>query len=335
MSQVKLTISLVVLNGAKYLPMFFSSLKKQTYQNFCLKVLDNGSDDGTREIIMNELNSYLNRSSFLEKDKNIGFGVGHNELFAGSDSEYFLIANHDIFLGDDILAKMVDFLDNNKDVAAVAPRLNRWDFANNKLTNEVDSLGLKVFHNRRVIDTKSVEGQTSAVEYREVFGLSGACVMYRRDAVKEAGGLFDNVFFLYKEDVDLSYRLRQNGWQSFVLFNATAWHDRTGKSAGNSDFKQAINKLKQSDKVKFYSYRNHLITLYKNEYWQNFLFDLPWILWYELKKMIWFLFFNRKVLRAWKEIWRMRGELKKKREAVKRLRKINWKQMRRVMGFKL
>jgi len=89
------------------------------------------------------------------------------------------------------------------------------------------------------------------------------------------------------------------------------------------------NKKGQSEWIKYHSYKNHLMTLYKNEYCQNLLIDFPSILWYELKKFFFFLFFDAKVLRGWKEIWRNRKVLKKKRKEIKEKRKTSWRKMRK------
>ena len=71
------------------------------------------------------------------------------------------------------------------------------------------------------------------------------------------------------------------------------------------------------------------MTLYKNEYWQNFLLDFFPIVWYELKKFFYFLLFDWAVLKGLGEIWKNRRELKTKREKVKEMRKVGWKEMRR------
>jgi len=70
------------------------------------------------------------------------------------------------------------------------------------------------------------------------------------------------------------------------------------------------------------------MTIYKNEYWQNWLLDAVFIKWYELKKFIYFLLFDRSVLKGLGEIWQLRKDLKTKRLKIKQLRKISWKEMR-------
>ena len=70
------------------------------------------------------------------------------------------------------------------------------------------------------------------------------------------------------------------------------------------------------------------MTLYKNEYWQNLALDFPFILWYELKKFVWFLLFDRTVLLGLKEVYKERKTLKQKRQAIIQKRVIDWKEIR-------
>ena len=71
------------------------------------------------------------------------------------------------------------------------------------------------------------------------------------------------------------------------------------------------------------------MTIYKNEYWQNWLLDFLWIKWYELKKFGWFLLFDRSVLKGLKEVWKNRKDLRNKRYEIRGRRKISWREIRK------
>jgi GT2 family glycosyltransferase len=168
----------------------------------------------------------------------------------------------------------------------------------------------------------------------EVFGVSGAFPMYRRSALEQIafadGNFFDESYFMYKEDADVAYRLRSAGMNSVVLLVVVAYHDRSGAGPKEvSDWAAAENKKKHPEVVRYHSYKNHLMTLYKNEYWQNALLDWPWIIWYEGKKFGWFLLFDREVLKGLGDVWKLRKELKKKRIEIKNKRKLDWREMRK------
>ncbi|MFA7244958.1 MAG: glycosyltransferase family 2 protein [Candidatus Magasanikbacteria bacterium] len=355
MSQ-KLSIHLVSWNGSKYIPYLFDSLKKQTYKDWKLFVWENASSDDTAELIKKELENFDLPYEYLDSKKNIGFAGGHNELYRGmgneerGTSEYFLLLNQDMYLMPDVLEKLVKFLNENKDVASVTPRLMKWNFNqididfSDSLTNYVDSLGLKIMKNRRVVekyvgkdwDEKKAKMELSFRahdESLEVFGVSGALPMYRKSAIDMVkfsdGNFFDNLYESYKEDVDLSWRLRLFGFKSFVLLDAVTYHDRSaGGQEKLGDKTSAENKKKQSAWVKYHSYKNHLMTLYKNEYGKNFSLDFLFIIWYELKKFVYFLVFDRKVLKGLSVIWENKKLLKQRREEVTQMRNVSYKELR-------
>ncbi|MEK7189943.1 MAG: glycosyltransferase family 2 protein, partial [Patescibacteria group bacterium] len=262
-------------------------------------------------------------------------------VFKTTDGEYVLLLNQDMYLSPDCLEKLLNFLDSHHEAAAVSPRLMKWDFANGEFTNIIDTLGLKIFKNRRVMDwLAGEEWQENVIPAKaeiqlEVFGISGALPMYRRAALETVsfsnGDFFDASYHSYKEDVDLAYRLASAGFKSYVLSDAVAYHDRAGVGPKTMNDAAALaNKKTQSTWVKYHSYKNHLMTLYKNEYWQNFLLDFFWILWYEVKKFVYFLLLDRGVLIGLKEIWKMRKELKENRKWIIKKRKISWVEMRKL-----
>jgi len=341
---MKLSVQLVTWNGGKYIPYLFDSLKKQTFADWKLIILDNASSDDTVEKIKKELVDFPFQYEIIENKENKGFAGGHNQVFASTDSDYVLLLNQDMYLMPDCLEKMVKFLDENQDVAGVSPRLMRWDFHidstdfKRDFTDKIDSLGLKVFRNRRVIEQHTQENWSEikgnfSNNILETFGLSGAFPMFRWSMINEIllnGQIFDEDYHSYKEDVDLAFRMLSHGFKTRVLLDVVAFHDRTGAGPREMDDRSAWeSKKKQSDWVKYHSYKNHLMTLYKNEYWQNCLLDLPWIKWYELKKFCYFLLFDRGVLKGLGEIWKMRRDLKSKREEVISKRKVSWREIRK------
>jgi GT2 family glycosyltransferase len=364
---MKLSVHLVTWNGAKYIPLLFDSLKKQSCTDWELIVWDNASSDNTVEVLRNELAHFPIQHTFYEHGTNIGFAGGHNELFKKTDSNYFLLLNQDMYLMPECLEKMIHFLNVHQDVASVSPRLMRWAFMGlntgftdsqidytkrleKTFTNYIDSLGLKVFRNRRVIEkytgkdwgvlepkmkmsfrAERFNGDGTALE---VFGVSGAFPMFRREMINHVvfsdGNFLDELYGSYKEDVDLAFRLRSQGFKSYVLLDTVAYHDRSAAGPEQmGDISALKNKQAQSAWIKYHSYKNHLMTLYKNEYWQNWMLDAVFIKWYELKKFFYFLLFDRAVLRGLGEIWRNRADLRSKKFDIKNKRKVSWKEMRK------
>ncbi|EKD43679.1 MAG: Glycosyl transferase [uncultured bacterium] len=349
----KLSVHLVAWNGAKYIPYLFESLRIQTCQDWFLYIVDNDSKDNTVELIKKELENFSIPYKLVINPTNNGFAGGHNQAYRDTDGEFFLLLNQDMYLQPTCLQDMVEFLDKNIKVASISPRLMKWDFSKivsdgleKSFSNQIDALGLKIFRNRRVIEQYTqcdwdeikldprFHGDDNTVQALEVFGASGAFPMMRRSIINKVvfadGQFLDENYHAYKEDVDLSYRLQEAGFKSFILLNTVAYHDRTGAGPKEmNDLVAAENKKKQSPWVQYHSYKNHLRTLYKNEYWQNFILDLPWILWYELKKFVYLSLFDRKVLSGLKEVWKGRDDLKNKRQQINKSKTADYKSLRK------
>lgn len=338
----KVTIQLVTYNGEKYIPYLFDSLKNQSYKDWSLLILDNNSSDKTLELLKKHSTGLSQDVHIICSNKNTGFVAGHNQLFLQSDSEFVLILNNDLYLDPHSLQKLVNFIENKEKVATVAPRLMRWELEritddsnlSISFSNKIDTLGLKLWRSRRVTELKVGEVWASGVVASlSVFGVSGACALIRRASAKKVGyssNLFDDLYTMYKEDIDLAFRLRSAGYESFVLPEVVVYHDRTGSSPDAlGDFSAAKNKQSQAVYIRRESYKNHLMNIYKNEYGQNFILDFPFIVWYELKKFIWFLVFDRGVLSGLKDLYKSRQELAKRREFNFKNRVVSWQEMRK------
>lgn len=348
-----LSVHLVTWNGATYIPYLFDSLRKQTYTDWKLYIWDNGSQDTTVEEIQKELNNFPVQYELYTQKENSGFAGGHNALYQNTTEPFFLLLNQDMYVMPTCFADMVHFLQKHNGVAAVSPRLMRWNIAalsggslQTSFSDTIDALGLKVFRNRRVIEKYtgkvwntlkpkiSLSHQVIEGDAMEVFGVSGAFPLYRRSAIHDValvdGSFLDSTYHSYKEDVDLAFRLRSAGYAAYILLESVAYHDRSAAGPEElSDNAAAQNKKSQSAWVKHHSYKNHIMTLYKNEYWQNFFLDFPFIVWYECKKLLYFLLFDRTVVFSGvKEIWHLREHLKKNRKHIQHNAHLSYTQMR-------
>ena len=347
----KIVVQLVTWNGEKYIPLLFDSLKKQTSTDWELLILDNNSEDGTVAAIETQLDDLPFPVTFYKEQKNYGFVGGHNRLYDTHTAEYVVLLNQDMYLDKQCFGAMAEYLDQYAEVAAVSPRLMRWDFARveagnleDSFSEYVDALGLRIFRNRRVVEQytqerwaeDSTHGDIRNLYTKEtfaVFGVSGALPMYRNSMLKKAcltdGKVFDEMYHAYKEDVDLAYRLQSCGFGSVILLGVEAFHDRTGAGPRElSDRAASNNKKNQSSFVACNSYKNHLMTLYKNEYWQNIVLDFPYILWYELKKGVWFLCNHRKVFTGLGCFFAHRKVLSANRKHIRQHCNTSWKEMR-------
>ncbi len=352
----KLTINTIFFKDEeeKYFSYLFESLQKQTFKDWQLQVLDNGASPELIGKLKGQLDKLDNKSEIIHSDKNIGFANGHNLLYKKSDSEYVLMLNPDMYLQLDVLEKLVKFLDQHKEVATASTRLMRWDFAKlgsggdlqASFTNQIDAIGIRLLRNRRAIEWLAQQEWKEDSENKhvknlynksivEVFGVSGALPIYRKSQIDNVllpdGNVFDPTYHSYKEDLDLAYRLRNMGYTSYVLLDAVVYHDRTGAAPKKmGDWSAIKNYKKHSKYIRFHSYKNHLRTLYKNEYWQNLLLDLPFIFWFEFKKFVFLLSTSPSVIFVgWKEILQNYKYTRKAKKDIKQKRKMYWKGLRR------
>ncbi len=318
---MKLSVQLVVWNGEKYLPALINSVIHQNFKDFELLILDNASSDSSREVLKDLLNGTNVKYSLFSENNNIGFAGGHNYLFKKSDCEYVALVNQDMVLTSNAFEDLVNFLEKHPNTASVAPLLLRLQ--NGYKVNIVDSAGLVVYRNRRIADLLSGEDARALNlqnSEQEVFGVSGAFAVFDRkkiNCVNDNQELFDDKYFAYQEDFDLAWRLRAAGFDSYVLHQVLSYHERSVRSITGSGAKQVVeNKQKQPFSIRYYSYRNHLMTLIKNESLQGVGVDFLPILWYELKKFIYNLLFDTAVLKGIGEVINNWTNLTKKRRFV-------------------
>lgn len=315
-----ITISLVVWNGKKYLPQCLGSIVNQDFHDFELLILDNGSNDGTREFLERLDTEKYHIKAIEYLSRNIGFAAGHNALFRQARGEFVLCLNQDVELGKNYLSEIVALLKNNPRAGSAGGILLRSQDRNRTDPSTalgVDSAGLKIFKNRRVVEIVDAVKQP-----REVFGVSAAAAVYRMAALKDiaenAGGrecFFDEDFFSYKEDVDLAWRLRNRGWQSYVLPVSGA-HIRSAKAEGESQLKTIFGRAKKSALANYNSQKNHLFVLAKNDFLKNLIIDIIPVLWYELRKFIYVILFEWRTIPAYFVFMAKLPKMLKKRKII-------------------
>ncbi|MEK7532420.1 MAG: glycosyltransferase [Patescibacteria group bacterium] len=345
---MKLSVQLVTWNGAKYIPHLFTSLRAQTYRDFTLHILDNASTDETVAVMRCVASDISVPVTFDVESSNTGFVGGHNTLFARyRDADFVLLLNQDMILESDCFERLVRFMEAHPRAAACSPRLMRWDPATGEKHNRIDTLGLALYRNGRVVDwmhghawSEELAGtlRYATVEYAEgreerwveVFGVSGAMPCFRTAVITglpgNDGALFDSRFFSYKEDVDLAWRLRAMGWKAYTLLDAVAYHDRTAAAPDDpSDNAAAKHWKTKSALVRQYSYRNHWFTLIKNAPLT------PSTLWFELKKFLYLVVREPAVIRFCFREKKLFSAMWKARRVLRRARRAHPIELRRWM----
>ncbi len=192
-------------------------------------VVDNNSEDNSCQMVTEKFPSVL----LIENKDNKGFSKANNQGVAIARGEYILFLNPDTVMPEDFFRKTIPYMDSHPDVGAIGPRLldGKGQFAPDS-KKSFPSLSVAIFKTTGInkIFSRSAyfnkyysvhigEHETAAVDV-----LSGCCMMVRRTAMDVAGGAFDEDYFMYCEDVDLSYRLQKSGFKNIYFPEAELIH---------------------------------------------------------------------------------------------------------------
>lgn len=320
----KVTIGILSYNDKKYLEQGLPSLLAQDYSDIEILICDNNQDPDFK--IKNWIESEFPTIRVLNAGGNVGFGRGHNHLISNAKGEYYLCFNSDMVASKDYVSKLLEPFKKDPKIAVTTGKILKWsNFPDSPFSlkeNYIDTVGLLPYKshsfNERGYGQKDI-GQFDA--QTDIWGCSGASPMFKIDLLKkiahQENEFFDSLFFMYKEDIDLMYRLNWAGFKIAYQPKAVAWHDRTAEDPGG-----IINNIKKRKKraayIKENSFLNHLILTYKNWSWDYSLEVKIKTLLFILKYNIYLLFFDPKVLKVYTKFKKYLPEIQKKRQSMPR-----------------
>ena len=289
----RISVSLLTYDGRRWIEGCLESLSNQTHPDIELIVIDNGSTDGTADWLRERLGSIPN-STFIEAGANTGFARGHNQGIARATGEHVCLLNQDVVLDPEFLAAAAKALAREPQAGAVQAKV-RTLLAGGVRSSTLDTTGLVLRRDRRVLSRG--QGAEDAGQYDDrayVFGADGPCPVYRRAALDDAREprgdgsweYLDEQFFLYHEDTDLAWRLRNLGWDTIYEPEAVAWHARGFTAeASNSMTAVARHHRGTSRTANAYAWRNRRLMIVKNDSASLLAPDLPWLVWREIASL--------------------------------------------------
>lgn len=199
----------------------------------CLTVYDNNSFDGTAEMVKE-----LDGVNLVETGANLGFGKAHNIALYNNLGKYHAVINPDIIINSDVLAELCDVLEQNPDIAMITPQiLNADGSVQNLQKREVKAKYLFLGRLAKFggIFKKMRQEYTSFTldsnGFADIDFCTGCFFVIRSEVFAKLGG-FDERFFMYLEDADLSKRVKEMG--RIVYYPAVSvthlWERESAKS---------------------------------------------------------------------------------------------------------
>jgi len=228
-------VSLVTHNESKDVEHLLPSLFAQTHRDLALFALDNNSQEGTRSTLAAFQRKAPIPMTLVASKENLGFTGGHNkgiEKAIETGADWVLVVNADVTLPPELVERLLAEATEPRHarVASFTPKVRRAEGPDLVPTDRIDTVGFRMTRSGRHFDIAAgLRDDGSFDRPAEIFGVSGCLALYRTAALREAKistGFFDDDFFLYREDVDLAWRLRAFGWSARCVPAAVAYHRR-------------------------------------------------------------------------------------------------------------
>jgi GT2 family glycosyltransferase len=186
-----------------------------------IRVVDNASTDGSRAYLAPRFPEVV----FYWSDVNLGFSKANNRALKDCRGDAILFLNPDTILPEDCFLKCLQYLDTHPDAGALGMRMldGSGDFLRESKRGFPDPVtalykltGLATLFPRSPVFARYHMGHLDPAQVHETDVLAGAFMMVRRAVIERTGG-FDEDYFMYGEDIDLSYRIRRAGWKNIYF----------------------------------------------------------------------------------------------------------------------
>lgn len=248
-----ITIVIPNYNGIKYLGECLESIYEQDYKEYELIIIDNASTDDSYQWLKQD-----KKIAFIQLDKNYGFSYAVNKGIRLAKGEYILLLNNDTKLCKDFLSEALQAIERDPIIFGVSSKMIRY-FEKDLIDDAGDEY--------TVIGWPYKRGDGHSInDFRKkerIFSTCAGAGLYRKKIFDEIG-YFDESFFAYMEDVDISYRANIYGYKNVYVPSAQVYHIGSATSGGQySDFKIRL------------SARNSVYVPYKNMPLLQLLINMP------------------------------------------------------------
>lgn len=252
-------ISIVIpnYNGYNFIIDCCNSLFRGIFKKFELIIVDNGSDDESCRLIKENYPEVR----IVKLDKNYGFAKAVNEGIKIAKGEYVILLNNDTEVDGKWLLELINCIEKDEKIFSCSSKMINYNHRA-KVDDAGDNYTILGWTRKRGMD-KSVNKYNIDCF---VFSSCAGAAIYRKKVFDEIG-YFDENFFAYMEDVDVSYRAKINGYKNVYCSKAIVYH--IGSATSGSKY--------NSFKVRLAT-RNNIYVVYKNMPFIQFIINLPFLL---------------------------------------------------------
>jgi len=261
---MKTSVVIPNYNGIKFLTDCLNSLRNQTFKDFEVIIVDNGSTDGSLGVTKD-----FPEVRLIAFDNNTGFCKAVNEGIKASEAEYVILLNNDTKVYEDYIENLVKIMDSDSRIFSANPMMLSMN--DPTLLDDAGDLYCALGWGFARGKGKKAENYN---EPKQIFASCGGASIYRRKVFDEIG-LFDENHFAYLEDMDVGYRALINGYRNVYEPSAKVLH--VGSAVSGSRYNEFKVRLSSANSV-------YLIG--KNMPFLQWLINLPFL----------FIGFNIKIL---------------------------------------
>lgn len=264
-----LSVCFVNYNSDSYLAKCLASIKERTTGlDYELIIIDNDSSDSSLEQAVKA----APEAKVLRNYENLGFAKALNQGIKQSSGRHILSLNNDILLRNNALKIMVDFMDSHPEAGACGGKLlNKRGKVQNQCKRGFPTpwnifthiLGLDRLYAKNKYFAGYLMTYLDSEKINEVDALSGACLLVRKEMADKTGGM-DEDYFLYGEDIDLCYRIKNSGWKVFYVPQAEFLHYGEKGSRANKN-------------KRIYEYYRSMFIFYHKHYRHKYFFIINWL----------------------------------------------------------
>ena len=228
---MNILVTIVNYNGKKLLEKNLPSVIEHTDADIC--VVDNNSTDDSVSFLKDNYPDI----KIVESKENLGYGNAHNlALEIYPNYNYYIFMNNDIKVIPGWLEEMIKVFNTENKVGAVGPKILLSKKKNERYV--INSTGMDI--NKHLMAYDRHEGEYDSEKYnivKKVDGICGAVMLVSKEVIEKIKG-FNPKMFLYYEDVDLSLRIRDLGYDIYYCGNSVVYHDHMASTKDMRSFKR-------------------------------------------------------------------------------------------------